>query len=274
MSEPARAADTCYRHPDRRSYVLCQRCGRTICPECQTQAAVGVHCPECVREARQSAPRRQPAVLQAVRRQSTPVVTYALIGLSALIWILQLLPGSPVTAMLLYYPPFTVVEPWRMVTAIFVHSSSAIFHILFNMFALYMFGRVLEGLLGRVRFLALYLISGFGGSVAVLWLAPQSAVVGASGAVFGLFAAFFVIQRRLGVANPTLLILIAINLGIGFIIPGISWQAHLGGVITGAAIALVYLRTRRADQRWLQVGLVAAVVGVLVVLIAARIAIG
>jgi membrane associated rhomboid family serine protease len=272
LSDARNPADFCYRHPERRSYILCQRCGRTICPECQTQAAVGVHCPECVREARQSAPRTKPAVLQAVRRSSTPVVTYALIGVSVVIWVLQMLPGSPVTGMLLYYPPLTALEPWRMITAVFVHSQGAFFHILFNMFALFMFGRVLEGMLGRLRFLALYLISGFGGSVAVLMLAPQSAVVGASGAVFGLFGAFFVIQRRLGVANPTLLILIAINLGIGFLIPGISWQAHLGGVITGVAVALVYLRTRRADQRWVQVGLVAGVVAVLIVLSVVRFA--
>jgi membrane associated rhomboid family serine protease len=142
------------------------------------------------------------------------------------------------------------------------------------MYALFLFGRLLERMLGRVRFLALYLISGLGGSVAVLLLAPQTPVVGASGAVFGLFGAFFVIQRKLGGNSIQLIIVIALNLAIGFLIPNIAWQAHVGGVLVGAAIGLVYLRTRRADQRWVQVGLVAGVVAVLVVLTVARLAIG
>ena len=152
-----------------------------------------------------------------------------------------------------------------MLTAIFLHGS--IFHILVNMYSLFIFGSVMERLLGRWRFLALFLVSGFGGSVAVLWLAPGSAVVGASGAIFGLLGAFFVIQRRLGGNNIQLLIVIALNLVIGFL-PGlnISWQAHVGGLVAGAAVAFVFLRTRRQDQARMQVLLVAGVVAALLVL--------
>ncbi len=263
---PDTSAHYCYRHPDRQSYILCQRCGRTICTECQTQAAVGVHCPECIREARASEPRRKPAILRTLRRPgNAPVVTYALIGVTALVYVLQILPGSPVTSALAYFGPFTPSEPWRMITALFVHSQGSLLHIMFNMFSLFIFGPLIEGMVGRARFLALYLVSGLGGSVAVLVLAPVTPVVGASGAIFGLLGAYFVIQRRLGGNNVQILIVIGLNLVIGFL-PGtnIAWQAHLGGLIAGAAVAFVYLRTRRPDQKTVQLALVAGIVAVLV----------
>ena len=269
MSEPSANPDNfCYRHPDRQSYILCQRCGRTVCTDCQTQAAVGVHCPECVKEARAGAPRRRPRILGSLRRSSdTPVVTYGLIAVTVLVYLLQILPGSTVTDALLYYGPYTYSEPWRMMTALFVHSEGSLLHILFNMFSLFIFGPILEGLIGRARFLALYLVSGFGGSVAVLLLAPTTPVVGASGAIFGLLGAYFVIQRKLGGNNVQLLIVIGLNLVIGFL-PGtnIAWQAHVGGLIIGCAVALVYLRTRRIDQKVLQIALVAGIVAALIAL--------
>lgn len=267
-SESTVSDNVCYRHLDRQSFVLCQRCGRTVCPDCQTQAAVGVHCPECVREARQATPRTRPAVVRAFRRGgSTPVVSYSILGLCIAIYLLQIIPGSGVTAALLYFPPLTYTEPWRMTTALFVHSQNSIFHILFNMYALFLFGPILEGLLGRARFLVLYLLSGVGGSVAVLLLAPYSAVVGASGAIFGLFGAFFVIQRKLGGNSVQLFVVIALNFAIGFL-PGtnISWQAHLGGVIVGALVGLIYLATRRPDQKAKQIALIAALAVALLVL--------
>ena len=267
-SAPSKSANFCYRHPDRQSYILCQRCGRTVCPECQTQAAVGVHCPECVREARASAPRQKPRILSALRSSTgTPVVTYSLIGLTALVYVLQILPGSSVTQALLYFGPYTYTEPWRMITALFVHSEGSLLHILFNMFSLFIFGPLIESMVGRARFLALYLVSGFGGSVAVLLLAPTTPVVGASGAIFGLLGAYFVIQRRLGGNNVQLLLVIGLNLVIGFL-PGtnIAWQAHVGGLIVGCAVAFVYLRTRQRDQRGLQIALIAAIVAALIAL--------
>lgn len=201
-----------------------------------------------------------------------PVITYAIIALCLIVFILQMLPNSPVTNALLYYPPFTAVEPWRMLTALFVHSPGSLLHILFNMYSLFIFGPILERMLGRARFIALYLISGFGGSVAVLLIAPGTPVVGASGAIFGLLGAFFVIQRKLGGNSVQLLVVIGINLVIGFI-PGtnIAWQAHVGGLITGVAIAVIYLRTRRGDQRNLQLLAVTVVVVALVVITVARI---
>ncbi|WIB36097.1 rhomboid family intramembrane serine protease [Curtobacterium sp. MCJR17_043] len=134
---------------------------------------------------------------------------------------------------------------------LFVHSG--VFHILFNMWALFIFGRMLENMLGTWRFLALYVISGIAGSMLVTFLAPGTWVVGASGAVFGLFAAFFVLQRSLGNNAVQLLVIIGLNLVIGFL-PGtnISWQAHVGGVLAGFVTGFVFARTRNVRQRGLQ----------------------
>ena len=259
------SANRCYRHPDRQSFILCQRCGRTICPQCQTEAPVGYHCPECVREARASAPRTSRPLLKSVRRtgSSGPIVTYSLIGINVVIFLLQQL--SPVVTYYLYYDPtLTASEPWRLITSVFAHSS--IWHIALNMLSLFIFGRILEPMLGRSRYLALYLISGLGGSVAVLLLNPGGGVLGASGAVFGLMGAILVILRGLGGNGTQLLVLIGLNLAIGFIVPNVAWQAHVGGVITGALIALVYVRTRARRQQTLQWILVASVLAGLVVL--------
>ena len=257
MSAPdAASADFCYRHPDRRSFIVCQRCTRTICPSCQTQAAVGFHCPECVNEARANAPRTSPKLTTKVRRLATgggPIVTYSLIGVTAFVYVLQLLLGGIMTNLLAYAPILTGVEPWRMLTTVFVHSQTSFLHILFNMFTLFIFGRLLEPAIGHGRFLLLYLLSGFGGSLAVLLLNPDGVVVGASGAVYGLFGAFFAIQRGLGGNSAQLIVLIGINLLIGFFVPGIAWQAHVGGLLIGGLIGLILLKTRGPRHRRRQV---------------------
>jgi membrane associated rhomboid family serine protease len=133
------------------------------------------------------------------------------------------------------------------------------------MYSLYIFGQVLEPMLGRARFAALYLISLFGGSVGVLWLAsPDSWVVGASGAIFGLMAAYFVILRTIGQNSGQMLGLIAINLVFGFFSSGVSWQGHVGGLITGGVVALVLANTRMISQQAAQrLGLVSVVIGLI-----------
>lgn len=234
---------------------------------------MGVHCPECIKESRANGPKRKPILVRAARASNgKPVVTYTLIALTVAVFLLQLIPGGGVTQALVYYPPLTASEPWRMITSAFLHSTSGIFHIGFNMFTLFVFGRALEIPLGRARFLSLYLISALGGSVAVLLLAPGSVVLGASGAIFGIVAAFFVIQRRMGVNNRVLLIVVAVNLVAGFI-PGlnISWQAHVGGLVTGGLLALVFLRRRNKSSTIPEVALIALVVAALIILTLLRI---
>jgi membrane associated rhomboid family serine protease len=273
VSNPAYdSSNTCYRHPDRQSFVLCQRCGRTICPECQTPAAVGVHCPECVREQRQqfAANRRAsggPGGLTVARRRFAMLdqkATVVIIAVSVLIWLVDQVSGRLLTSWFAYYTPLVATQPWRLVTGLFVHSS--FLHIAFNMFAVFVFGRMLENLLGTWRFLALYLLAGLGGDLAVSWLSPGTPVVGASGAIFGLFAAFFVIQRSLGYNAVQLLVVMGLNLVIGFL-PGtqISWQAHVGGIVLGFVTGFLFSKTRNVRQRGLQIGLLVALAVVLVV---------
>jgi len=176
------------------------------------------------------------------------------------IFLFQLVLGDQVFQLLAYAPFLTESQPWRMITSAFLHSTSFLPHILFNMYALFVLGPDLERMLGRGRFIALYLISAFGGSVAVLLLTnPLSGVVGASGAIFGLFGALFVIQRKLGGNTLQLVLVIGANLVLGFLIPNISWQGHLGGLLTGALVAFVLLQTRQPSQRLWQIGGLAAV---------------
>jgi len=268
---PGSAANYCYRHPGRPSFILCQRCGRTICPDCQTQAAVGVVCPECMKDQRKNAPRTKPAIVTRLTGSGAPVVTNSLIGLTLFIFVLQLLPGLGITDRFFYagafsYPGF--FEPWRMLTSVFLHSTGFIFHVLLNMYMLWIFGPQLESMLGRGRFLVLYLLCGLAGSLGVLFLAdPRVGVVGASGAIFGLVGATLVIQRRLGGNSTQLLVLLGINFVIGFL-PGvnIAWQAHLGGLIGGAILGLIYVQTRRRSQARLQTGLLVLFAALLIAL--------
>ncbi len=250
--DQALSAPVCPRHPDRISYVTCQRCGRPACAECQVTAAVGTQCVDCVREASKNIPSTR-TVFGGKATDGRPLVTYLLIGINVVVFGLQMVI-SGLTDQLMYAgiftSPFGPAEPWRMLTSAFAHSPTFIGHIAFNMYALYICGRVLEPMLGRSRFLALYLVSALGGSVAVLLISsPLSPVVGASGAVFGLFAALFVLMRSRGIPVVQIGILMAINLAIGFIFPGISWEAHVGGLVVGAASAAVFAYAPKGPKR-------------------------
>jgi len=281
-------SEYCYRHPDRQSFIHCQRCGRTICPQCQTQAAVGVQCPECVREGRQQVAASRPGVVsRLIGTGSTPIVTYALIALCVVIYVVQWASGGALTNAWVLDPRVIASQPWRLITSAFLHSTSFIPHLLFNMYALFIFGPPLERFLGRARYLALYLVGALGGSLGVVllyqlavathdasskWLGGFLAwgpALGASGAIFALMGALLVLRKAMGLQLTQILIVVVVNVAFGFIAPGIAWQAHLGGLGVGAAIAGVYLVTRRPEQRARQIlsaGAIAA--GIAVILIA------
>lgn len=216
-------------------------------------------------------PRARFNPLAQFRGTDQPWATWSIMALCVVIYLLQMIPGSQVTSALAYLAglPYAATEPWRMITYAFVHGS--IPHIALNMLSLFLFGPTLERAIGRARFIALYLVGALGGAVAVLLLSPGGSVVGASGAIFGLLGAVFIIQRKLGGNTTQLLVLIGLNLAIGFL-PGtnISWQGHIGGLIAGAAVAFVYLRTRNSRQKKLQIALVALIVAVLLALVATR----
>jgi len=254
------APPVCPRHPDRISYVRCQRCGRPVCPECQRPAPVGIQCIDCVNE---EAARRGPLLnrLGFVTAGGTPVVTYGLIAaniaayaygyviLGAVKWwaMWGLLPsdGSGLFAL--------GTEPYRWITSGFVHFG--LIHLLMNMFVLWQFGTQLEPALGRVRFAILYFVSLIGGSAAIVLLGEQGSVHGgASGAIFGLIAGFAVVLLKLKMPAQSLIASAGIWLVLGFFIGGVSWQGHVGGIAAGALTMLAMLngvekRQKRRNQR-------------------------
>ncbi|MEE6294875.1 rhomboid family intramembrane serine protease [Georgenia wangjunii] len=265
----AGTAPVCPRHPDTVSYVRCQRCGRPTCPACQRAAAVGVQCVDCVAEANAALPVRR-TTLGGRDRGRRPVLTMGLIGLSVLAFVvLRVVPE--LRSRLAFVPLLGDAEPYRFLTAAFLHSG--FLHLAVNMYALWIIGSVLEPMLGRWRYLTLYVLSAVGGSVGVLLLASPAddswytPVVGASGAVFGLFAAIGLALRRYGRDATQIVVLLAINAVIGFL-PGfnIAWQAHLGGLVTGAALVAVYLYAPKKHRGWAGVAGSAAVAVLLVVL--------
>lgn len=232
-------AGVCYRHPSRESWVLCQRCGKTICGDCQIPAAVGVHCPDCVKEARgDSRVVQGPTLRRAVR--SRMAGTIGILIAIGVVFALDFVTGNALSNNLGFYAPIGLLEPWRFVTYALVHSG--ITHILLNGYSIWVLGSIVERALGTARFLAVFGVTTVTGALAVGFLAPETFVVGASAGIFGLFAALFIINRGFGGSNVSLLVIVGINLAIGFIVPGVSWQAHVGGLIGGAAMTALVRR--------------------------------
>lgn len=275
------AEPRCYRHPDRETYIHCQRCGRSICPDCMNQAAVGFHCPECVAEGRSSTPQARTAY-GGTLRGTGDIVTKTLIGLNVAVFVLIQVTGGRGSALVLdaalipgQYPLPPLNEGvadgqlWRLFSSMFVHVD--LMHIFFNMFALWIFGPGLETLLGRARFVALYLLSGLTGSVAVYWLAGEATVTyGASGAVFGLLGAALVVSVRRGYDATWLIALLAINVVFTFVVPNISWQGHLGGLLGGLALGAALAWAPRSRRRVVHVAAFVLVAVLCVLLIALR----
>lgn len=277
--EPESTLTTCYRHPGVECHVRCVRCDRHICPDCMREAAVGHQCPECVEEGARSV--RQARTIVGGKVSRTPAVTCALIALNVLAYLVQLvLPEfrtrfemvgarlvGPDGDQYLYegayfgylHPEGLVAGEWeRLITSGFLHllptqGTFGLAHIVMNMLALWHLGRILEAQLGRVRFLALYLLAVLGGSVAELLLAePSAAFVGASGGLFGLGAAHYVMARRLGVGmaavnRSTALLLVWLLVSAGLT----SWQGHLGGFLAGGAVTAAYAFVPRGPRRTL-----------------------
>lgn len=234
---------------------------------------VGVICPECLSEQRKASgasnvtrmPRRR-----TVGLDSRPIVTYTLMIITGAFYLVGMIPGGlgdTVQAWLAFNGQLALIQPWRLVTVTLVHAS--VWHIALNMLALWALGRSLEPLLGRWRFLALYLISALGGSVLTALLAPTTWVVGASGAVWGLLGAMFVIGRHLGANVTAIAVILGLNLVFTFL-PGsnIAWQAHIGGGLVGALVGFIFARTRKIREQRRQLWLLIAVtVGLLALLL-------
>ncbi|GAB2995037.1 rhomboid family intramembrane serine protease [Mycobacterium bourgelatii] len=231
---------------------------------------VGHQCAECVEEGARTV--RQPTLQFGGQQLSpTPVVTIALIGVNVLAFILQIaLPGLT-REFALSAPGVADGQVYRLVTSAFLHYG--VTHLLLNMWGLYVVGTPLETLLGQVRYVALYALSALGGSVLVYLISPlDSLTAGASGAVFGLFGALAVVANRLKVDVRWIVAVIAINLAFNFAAPAmgsgpISWQAHVGGLVTGALVAAAFVYAPRERRTQIQVGTTAVLLVIFVALI-------
>jgi membrane associated rhomboid family serine protease len=273
----------CYRHPDRETGLSCSECGRPICADCATFAPVGIRCPDhaSVRP-RSPATRIKPPTVRrapgiALATGQAPV-TYTLIALNVLIYLVGASQGGSLgeagasvnqRGSLYYrtvlYGPFVPHNGWyRLVTAMFLHEN--LLHIGFNMYALWVIGRVVEQYLGTVRYLGLYFVSGLAGSAGALLQTPLSPVLGASGAIFGILGAMMILEwQATGRLAGQAMALVVINLGLSFVIPGVSWGGHVGGLIGGILIMLAYAHwSDRGRAKYGQLGL-GGVVGLVAV---------
>ena len=266
------APPVCPRHPDTVAYVRCQRCDRPTCPTCQVPSSVGVHCVDCAR--RSQAGRRQARTLLGGNMVSGALVTKILLGLCVVVYVLQVLaPGLATQSLdfrLGFLPALAAHEPWRFLTTAFLHANYM--HLGFNMWALWVLGGTLEPVLGRWRFASVYLLSALGGSTAIYWLSWPGTeswitlTVGASGAVFGLFSAMFIVQRRFGRDTSGIVALVAINAVVSFLGANISWQGHLGGLLVGGIVSAIYAWAPRGRRKAVGIAGTIAVVVALVVL--------
>jgi membrane associated rhomboid family serine protease len=264
-------AQTCYRHPNRETAVSCSSCGRPICPDCMTPTPVGMRCPECASQRT----RVTRGVGEASLFSRAPA-TFILIALNAAAFLAEVasahggfeVGGSSAAVNFGLFGPFVAEGEWyRLVTGGFLHAG--LIHIAFNMFALYFLGRLLEPSIGTTRFLGVYVASLLGGAFGALLLTPDALTVGASGAIFGIFGATFVIARGRGfdeVARSIgviLLINLAISVGAS---SHISLGGHLGGLVAGVlcAFAIVagergMLGERHLPAEMIAMGMVAAI---------------
>jgi membrane associated rhomboid family serine protease len=298
----ADAVPRCYRHPDRETWIRCQRCDRPICPDCMVAASVGFQCPACVREGAK-ATRSGRAAYGGARSSNPMTTTLVLIGLNVLVWLailgtggdrgrlfdrLTLMPtGRCETADGAgYYPSLgqggclatghhwvsgvSDGALWQVVTSMFAHVE--FWHIASNMLALYFLGPLLEGALGRARFLGVYLVAGLTASAAVmLFSGATSQTLGASGAMFGLIGALLVLALKTRGDVSFLGTWLLLALLFTFFGPGnISWQGHLGGLVGGALVAATIVFAPRGPNRsllqWSGIAVVAFFALALVVL--------
>lgn len=239
----------CYEHPDRLASSICRSCNKPICADCMVQAPVGWQCHQCVRKNAKKSPviRYRPSTGTLPTLSQVPV-TMGLIAVCVVVYIVSQNTDLVYRWEQIGGNEYYLGQWYRLFTSIFIHYS--FFHILLNMISLLIIGRLVEPALGRWRYLALFLVAGLGGSVACyVFTGPIAQSAGASGAIFGLFGAYFVIARRARADTSGILVLIAINLFYSFVDTSISWQAHIGGLITGVVLAAALGLGRRGRHQ-------------------------
>lgn len=183
-------------------------------------------------------------------RSFVPVVTALLIAANVLAYVAQMSTPS-LTEQYALIPARAAEEPYRIVTGAFLHSTSSYTHIVGNMLSLWFIGRFVERWMGHVLFAVLYALSLLGGSFAAIALTPDpnTLIVGASGAIFGVLAASAVMSLFAGSGLLMSLGFLGANIAYGFVVPGISWQAHVGGAVVGLVFALIAAPVKKAAER-------------------------
>ncbi|MGH3049256.1 MAG: rhomboid family intramembrane serine protease [Gaiellaceae bacterium] len=261
----------CYRHPDRPTGLSCSECGRPICTDCMTPAAVGLRCPDHAGGARRPGPigTKRPAIRVPRARggATTAPITKLLIAINVGVYLVTAVqgaginsPGGSLYLKMILFGPYVggQNEWWRLVTAMFLHGF--LLHIAFNMLALWWIGAPVEQYLGGTRYVGLYFVSGLAGSAGALLQSPTTPVVGASGAIFGVLGAMLILEyQATGRLTGNAMTWIVINLVISFL-PGanISWGGHIGGLVGGILVTLAFARFGRGHAAYGRLGLAGA----------------
>ena len=229
----------CKNHPEKETYVRCTRCENYICTDCMRSASIGYQCPSCASD---STP-----VIKGINRnrfipsqKNTQVTKFLSISL-LVAYVFQFLLGDVLIAnFALFAPSVANGQWWLLITAGFLHGS--IFHLLFNVYILWVIGSQLESIVGKTKFVVIYFVSLLGGSFASHLFSPSGSYsIGASGAIFGLMGAMLVVGRKRNLDISQITTLVVINVVIGFVLSGIDWRAHLGGLAAGAFITWVLI---------------------------------
>ena len=297
--ETVGAETTCYRHPKRETFVQCSRCERYICSDCMREAPVGQRCPECVKGENRTV--RQARTIFGGRPSVVPWVTYSIIAINILAYVVELVHPAVIgrfdslgTGLLgpdgAYYvdnglaqadPSYVPAgvlhgEWWRLITSAFLHQQPGanglgLTHIVFNLIWIWILGRFLEAQLGRVRYLAVYLLAAVGGSVLGVLVDPGQPAIGASGAGFGLAAAYFVLTRKLHEfpldrRQVLITFVLWMVLAAGFT----SWEGHLGGLLAGGAAAAGIAYAPRRHREIVQVVVLGGIAVLLIVAVLAK----
>ena len=254
----------CFRHADRETYLRCVRCERSICTDCMVPASVGFQCPECVRGGNREV-REVRTIVGGRHHTRQGVATGVLIAICVVMFGLQQVVGPAFTHRMdleAMTPQISALpraghigvaygDWYRLVSSMFVHLNWA--HLGMNMLSLWWIGVPVESRLGRTRYLLTYFTCGIAGSAAsYASLQPYGASLGASGAIFGLLGVLAVLAYRERLNVQPVLTVIVLNLVFSFTIGGISWEAHVGGLVAGLVLgtALAYAPRPRTVIAW------------------------
>jgi len=233
----------CINHTDRETNVVCSRCEKYICTDCMRPASIGYQCPDCASDST--------TVIRGISKNSfihsqknNQVTKFLSISLIT-VYVAQFVLGDIlVSNFALFAPSVSTGQWWRLLTAGFLHGS--ILHLLFNVYILWVLGSQLESILGKTKLVVIYFVSLIGGSIASFLFSPFGTYsIGASGAIFGLMGAMLVVGRKKRLDISQVAVLVVLNVVIGFVLSGIDWRAHLGGLAAGMITAGILMTLRR-----------------------------